>query len=987
MKSRYASGQVADWLILASGLAAFAMASPIQGLAFAIAALAFSTRFLDTAENRGRIAWGSWAIRLGVGIAFAAFLRMQWAGSLLAFHGAPLAFLLTSSALVAALPARLGFGRPAIAMLAAFGARFARMAVEGADAPTPWFDLGYAAAFACALELARSQQARSRQDPMIHEFALALAIAGFASFRMDSWGFAVALAAAAFVGFAARNHALSRPPPTGERSSNRARAPLAAVAFLGFAAAALLYALLLKTPFWADYGHHLRGPFADLAWDAREVSDAADLDNAAIEAFVERTPDPDWLAQRGEQAKQLASDAIERSRDLAENARETLRSEPREQPEAEQRPPIDAREPRADRFEEYREDRAPLGDRPAPHREPTASPAAIERSRQASGAVARDSDTQGPPRPEARASAYESRISPRSAVAQPIPRVPETGAQGAISSKANAEADGPARLSNQIDLESEASDFAAIPRQELLVATLTLEGGGPRPSRLYLRNDVLDTPSGSGFASSRSADDFRILELEPREGRAVAPEAFQAAAGSSTRALLEIQPQLSETLPLPASFHAIAVGGARALAYHSGDRVIVTPPTRDTLAIRLEGARFEAEPLARNGGAVDYRARYLALPLSDDDRAYLDATATRIAGKRPSTRRFAQRVARHLAERHPYGFGIDIPDGAGHPVVRWLGSRSPGICSHYASAFALLARAKGIPARVATGFATEEFDAEEMRFSARLSDAHAWVEYLDESNRWIRFDPTPAFTDAAERLNASEDLLETMSEALESLPAPALPISAIEAIAQVAPAETAASAAGSEAKLEGEPISRPEDRDAAPELPPTAIASESDSEPSAERALEMDLPDARESEPPAAAAGPAPTRDALEPEPSAPRIPVDARGSGIFSPLALAIALLAVALAAAVVITRSRASRPERADPNGEPPDAAKARRKAGKLLVRAESLLRERRLPEDEGRELREALVSQRYGKLAAREVVAELERALQQLSISERV
>src|SRR5690606_37753860 len=222
----------ADWLILASGMAAFAVASPHAGLAFALAALAVATRFLDTSLNRRGLGWEGLAMRLGVAIAFAAFLRLQWTDSLLALGGAPLAYIAVSSAVVAALPSRLGFGRPAIAMLAAVGARFARLALERGEAPTPWFDFGYAIAFACALELARSEQARTRGGPLIHEFALAIALAGFASFRMDSWAFATALALAAFAGFAARNHAVMRPQPVEALRSSRARAPLAAMALL-----------------------------------------------------------------------------------------------------------------------------------------------------------------------------------------------------------------------------------------------------------------------------------------------------------------------------------------------------------------------------------------------------------------------------------------------------------------------------------------------------------------------------------------------------------------------------------------------------------------------------------------------------------------------------------------------------------------------------------------------------------------------------------
>ena len=66
-----------------------------------------------------------------------------------------------------------------------------------------------------------------------------------------------------------------------------------------------------------------------------------------------------------------------------------------------------------------------------------------------------------------------------------------------------------------------------------------------------------------------------------------------------------------------------------------------------------------------------------------------------------------------------------------------------GFCQQYASAFALLARSLGYPARVSVGFLPGEQAAGENIFTVRGTDAHAWPEVYFEDFGWIAFEPTP----------------------------------------------------------------------------------------------------------------------------------------------------------------------------------------------------------------------------------------------------
>jgi transglutaminase-like putative cysteine protease len=66
-----------------------------------------------------------------------------------------------------------------------------------------------------------------------------------------------------------------------------------------------------------------------------------------------------------------------------------------------------------------------------------------------------------------------------------------------------------------------------------------------------------------------------------------------------------------------------------------------------------------------------------------------------------------------------------------------------GLREHYASAFAVLLRAAGIPARIVTGYQGGELNPRGNYLIVRQSDAHAWVEAVVDG-QWQRFDPTGA---------------------------------------------------------------------------------------------------------------------------------------------------------------------------------------------------------------------------------------------------
>ncbi len=102
---------------------------------------------------------------------------------------------------------------------------------------------------------------------------------------------------------------------------------------------------------------------------------------------------------------------------------------------------------------------------------------------------------------------------------------------------------------------------------------------------------------------------------------------------------------------------------------------------------------------------------------------------------------------------HDGGFSYTLaPAPLGHDAVDdFLFSTHEGFCEHYASAFTVLMRAAGIPARVVTGYQGGYWNSMGQYLLVRQADAHAWSEVWLPDRGWQRVDPTAAVR--PERIN------------------------------------------------------------------------------------------------------------------------------------------------------------------------------------------------------------------------------------------
>ncbi|HMG27247.1 MAG TPA: DUF3488 and transglutaminase-like domain-containing protein [Acidimicrobiia bacterium] len=96
------------------------------------------------------------------------------------------------------------------------------------------------------------------------------------------------------------------------------------------------------------------------------------------------------------------------------------------------------------------------------------------------------------------------------------------------------------------------------------------------------------------------------------------------------------------------------------------------------------------------------------------------------------------------AQGFRYSLDVDLGTDAQsqNAISQFLQSRI-GFCVQFASSFTAMARAVGLPARVAVGYTPGRYDSTAGLYSVTSEDAHAWGEVWLAGVGWTRFEPTP----------------------------------------------------------------------------------------------------------------------------------------------------------------------------------------------------------------------------------------------------
>ena len=167
-------------------------------------------------------------------------------------------------------------------------------------------------------------------------------------------------------------------------------------------------------------------------------------------------------------------------------------------------------------------------------------------------------------------------------------------------------------------------------------------------------------------------------------------------------------------------------------------------------------------PSQLEGASVSSDPHYTQLPEGLPSR--IRELALEITAGYGSPYAKAKAIESYLRETYPYRFADSpedfVPPGR-DPVDWFLFDHREGTCGVYSSAFVVLARSVGLPARVVSGWAIGATDGTQTVYS---DQAHQWAEVPFDRLGWVTFEPTGAADGPLSRIEATGPLVHAAPE-------------------------------------------------------------------------------------------------------------------------------------------------------------------------------------------------------------------------------
>ena len=195
---------------------------------------------------------------------------------------------------------------------------------------------------------------------------------------------------------------------------------------------------------------------------------------------------------------------------------------------------------------------------------------------------------------------------------------------------------------------------------------------------------------------------------------------------------------------LPAAYAPVAIEGVDARYDADSGSLLTESETAAGLRYRVgsELRDLTAAELAQvpSVAPAEVAETYTALP--DGFSAAVASEAALVVDGAETQFERARRLQDHFRSG-AFTYDLTVPAGhAGDDLERFLFETRRGYCEQFAGAFAAMARAVGLPARVAVGFTPGELGPDG-RFQVRGLNAHAWPEVFLSGYGWVAFEPTP----------------------------------------------------------------------------------------------------------------------------------------------------------------------------------------------------------------------------------------------------
>jgi transglutaminase-like putative cysteine protease len=196
---------------------------------------------------------------------------------------------------------------------------------------------------------------------------------------------------------------------------------------------------------------------------------------------------------------------------------------------------------------------------------------------------------------------------------------------------------------------------------------------------------------------------------------------------------------------LPAAYRprSVNVDGARIIPESS---TLIAP--RSSIAGLRYRVRSQVPPLAPTPeqiAATDRRDftfdRYTQLP--DGFPTSVERRARAIVRGATTPYDAAKRLEEFFLDGS-FTYDLRVEGGSGADAIVEFLTRRRGFCEQFAGTYAAMARAVGLPARVAVGFTAGTYDPDDDRYVVSSRNAHAWPEVWLAGLGWIAFEPTPA---------------------------------------------------------------------------------------------------------------------------------------------------------------------------------------------------------------------------------------------------
>ena len=200
----------------------------------------------------------------------------------------------------------------------------------------------------------------------------------------------------------------------------------------------------------------------------------------------------------------------------------------------------------------------------------------------------------------------------------------------------------------------------------------------------------------------------------------------------------------------PASLHLQSAD--RNGAVYPFSSTFSTNDSMETFSWTAEIPSYSAARYAGAAAASD--PTYTQLPEDLPER--IRELALTITAGHATTYAKAKALERYLATNYTYALadpsGADSPPPGRDPIDWFLFDHREGTCGVFSSAFVVLARSVGIPARVVSGWAISATGDTQTVY---LDQAHQWAEVAFEGLGWVKFEPTaaggaPSRTDGAD---------------------------------------------------------------------------------------------------------------------------------------------------------------------------------------------------------------------------------------------